>query len=103
MQQVALHSWYIYTRIYGVTFFGPYTISHLPKYLLSHYTSNVILENTFFFINPLNAELHPIWHLLALLAHHIFHVSGLRVNINQLDALSFIISLFQACTCFEHM
>jgi len=32
-------------------------------------------------INPLNAELNPICHLLALLgAHHIFHVSGLRVN-----------------------
>ena len=33
-------------------------------------------------INPLNAESNPICHLLALLgAHHIFHVSGLRVNI----------------------
>ena len=32
-------------------------------------------------INPLNAELNPICHLLALLgAHHIFHVSGLRVE-----------------------
>ena len=32
-------------------------------------------------INPLNAELNPICLLLALLgAHHIFHVSGLRVN-----------------------
>ena len=31
--------------------------------------------------NPLNAELNPTCHLLALLgAHHIFHVSGLRVN-----------------------
>jgi hypothetical protein len=31
--------------------------------------------------NPLNAELSPICHLLALLgAHHILHVSGLRVN-----------------------
>ena len=31
-------------------------------------------------INPLNAELNPICHLLALLgAHHIFHVSVLRV------------------------
>jgi len=31
--------------------------------------------------NPLNAELNPICQLLALLgAHHIFHVSGLRVN-----------------------
>ena len=32
-------------------------------------------------INPLNAELNRICHLLALLgAHHIFHVNGLRVN-----------------------
>ena len=32
-------------------------------------------------LNPLNAELNPICHLLALLgAHHIFHVSGIRVN-----------------------
>ena len=34
-------------------------------------------------VNPLNAELNPIFHLLALLgAHHIFHVSGLRVNVS---------------------
>jgi len=32
-------------------------------------------------INPLNAELNPICHLLALLGdHNIFHVSGLEVN-----------------------
>jgi len=31
--------------------------------------------------NPSKAELNPICHLLALLgAHHIFHVSGLKVN-----------------------
>jgi len=31
--------------------------------------------------NPLNTDLNPICHLLALLgAHLIFHVSGLRVN-----------------------
>jgi hypothetical protein len=30
--------------------------------------------------NPLNAELNPICHLLALLAHHIFHVSKIRVK-----------------------
>jgi len=30
-------------------------------------------------VNPLNAELNPVCHLLALLgAHHTFHVSGLR-------------------------
>jgi len=32
-------------------------------------------------INPLNAELNPICHLLTLLgAHHIFHVSRIRVK-----------------------
>jgi len=32
--------------------------------------------------NPLNAELNTICHSLALLgAHHILHVSGLRVNV----------------------
>jgi len=35
-------------------------------------------------MNPLNAKLNPICHLLALLgAHHIFHVSRIRVNILQ--------------------
>ena len=33
-------------------------------------------------INPLKAELNPICHLLALLgAHHILHISGLRVKV----------------------
>jgi hypothetical protein len=33
------------------------------------------------YFNPLNAELNPICHLLALLGvNHIFHVSGLRVK-----------------------
>ena len=33
-------------------------------------------------INPLNAELNPICHLLALLeAHHILHISRVRINI----------------------
>jgi len=32
-------------------------------------------------LNPLNAYLNPTCHLLAFLgAHHIFHVSGLRVK-----------------------
>jgi len=34
-----------------------------------------------FTIDPLNAELNPICHLLALLgAHHILHVSRIRVK-----------------------
>jgi len=33
------------------------------------------------YINPLNAELNPVCHLPALLgAHHIFHVSRIRVK-----------------------
>jgi transposase len=33
------------------------------------------------FLKPLKAELNPICHLLALLgAHHILHVSRIRVN-----------------------
>jgi hypothetical protein len=33
-------------------------------------------------LNPLNTKLNPICHLLALLgAHHILHISGIRVNV----------------------
>ena len=36
--------------------------------------------------NPLNAKLNPICHLLALFgAHHILHVSKIRVNIVTFD------------------
>jgi len=36
--------------------------------------------------NPLNAELNPICHLLALLgAHHILHISRIRVNMPLLE------------------
>jgi len=38
-------------------------------------------KKLWYVFNPLNAELNPICHLLALLGvHHIFHVSGLRVK-----------------------
>jgi len=40
--------------------------------------SSTLISN----INPLNAKLNPICHLLALLdAHHILHISKIRVNI----------------------
>jgi hypothetical protein len=42
-------------------------------------------------INPLNAELNPICHLLALLAHHNLHVSRIRVTADMsLAGLQFI-------------
>jgi len=38
-------------------------------------------RNVSYSIYPLKAQLNPICHLLALLeAHHIFHVSRIRVN-----------------------
>jgi len=36
-------------------------------------------------INPLNAELIPICHLLALGAHHILHVGRISVNAVAVD------------------
>jgi hypothetical protein len=46
-------------------------------------------------INPLNSELYPISHLLALLrAHPIFHVNRIRININCLFR-SFLIYISQ--------
>jgi len=37
----------------------------------------------FLIFNPLNTELNRIYHLLALLgAHHILHVSRIRVNVD---------------------
>jgi hypothetical protein len=39
-----------------------------------------------FVINPLNAELSPISHLLALVgARHIVHISRIRVNVLNLE------------------
>ena len=41
--------------------------------------------------NPLNAELNPICHLLALLgAHHILHVSRIRVNVIYVVRIFFV-------------
>jgi len=38
--------------------------------------------------NPINIELNPIRHLLVLLgAHHILHVSRIRVNLMSLTIL----------------
>jgi hypothetical protein len=48
--------------------------------------------------NPLNTELNPICHLLALLrAHHILHVSKIRVNI-LLICIGSCIVIYSYCT-----
>jgi hypothetical protein len=52
-----------------------YKVASCWLFLLNHTTMHVS-------INPLNAELNPICHLLALLGvHHFLHVSRIRVNI----------------------
>jgi hypothetical protein len=49
--------------------------SQFPSWFTNHLRP---VSSTF---NPLNAELNPICHLLALLgAHHILHVSDIRAN-----------------------
>ena len=68
-----------------------YLVGVLIK-LMSYVIHAVYLRHTFFSMqklynyqfNPLNAELNPTSHLLALLgAHRIFHVSGLRVKVRR--------------------
>jgi hypothetical protein len=52
----------------------------LPKYGLV--LDTVVCNLVKISLLVLNADLNPIYHLLALLgAHHIFHVSRVRVNI----------------------
>jgi hypothetical protein len=55
------------------------------------YVQPSVQINTFFLaLNPLNAELNPICHLLALLgAHHILHVS--RIKFKDLGKLPWLI------------
>jgi hypothetical protein len=54
------------------------------------------------YINPLNAQLNPIYHLLALLgAHHILHISRMGVNPlsdeNDISCLHTSLSRFEYC------
>jgi len=42
-------------------------------------------------LNPLNAKLNPICHFLALLGTHpILHVSGVRVNLSQINTVDIL-------------
>ena len=62
--------------MFGYSVLGPQIISNM--HLLDQ---NLILYEKLGLFNTLNAELNPICHLLALLgAHHILHVSRIRVK-----------------------
>ena len=57
--------------------------THLLDRLTDHYVSTSFAPLIPYLhpVNPLNTELNPICHLLALVgAHHIVHVSRIRVN-----------------------
>ena len=56
---------------------------HLQHKLIGFYNRDekCLLRGTNWVFNPLNAELNPIYHLLALVGtHHILHVSRVRVK-----------------------
>jgi len=50
---------------------------NIPQLKLHQYVRTYLYTK----FNPLNAKLNPICHLLALLAHHILHISRIRVNV----------------------
>jgi phosphatidylserine synthase len=57
----------------------------IPSFTEGHpvasYVFFLVLLSLLSHINPLNAQLNPICHLLALLgAHHILHISRIRVK-----------------------
>jgi len=61
--------------LFGATFFSYF----LAVDVVLCWASCLIFQGAH--INPLNAELNPVCHLLALLgARHILHISGLRVK-----------------------
>ena len=67
---------------------------------------NNLLQNVFSVVSPLNAELNPICHFLALVgAHHILNVSRIRVNYcsamfrPQLSAIFCLASLSACAAC----
>ena len=97
----------------GTAIYGPFcTLVHCDSHPVSYPTSDVYtetfrspcialalpeLQDT---VNPLNAELNPICHLLALLgAHLIFHVSGLRVNVFMLCVYLTTLPVAQVIQC----
>ena len=58
------------------------------------YSNCLLMMNTYSVLNMQSSFLIFCWPCISIY---------LFININQLDALNFILSLFQASTCFEHM
>jgi hypothetical protein len=63
-----------HNRLFSVLYIYIYIYTHTHTLYPTRYRTRR-------FFNPLNAELNPIRHLLALAgAHHFVHVSKIRVN-----------------------
>ena len=61
----------------------------------------VAQQNSMTCVNSLNAELNLICHLLALLgAHHILHVSRIRVKLGTRYTIEYSSSSSCCCCCF---
>jgi len=61
--------------------------------ILNSYSLHFAKRHGIKFFNPLNAELNPICHLLALLgAHPILHVSKLRVKLTKFSNFNLYVS-----------
>jgi hypothetical protein len=60
----------------------PMSVKHLSKAILfADDTSIIVTDKDHDSFNPLNAELNPIYYLLALLgAHHFLHISRIRIK-----------------------
>ena len=62
----AVTAMWVFPQIYVVPEDGPFVLKYVVKNPL--------------YINPLNPKLNPICYLLALLAHHVLHVSRISVK-----------------------
>jgi hypothetical protein len=75
---------YLFFQLYFIeSFVSPFLFAGYISYafVFYHMKTAHVDDLTLLYINPLNAHLNPIRHLLALLgAHHIFHVGRIGVN-----------------------
>ena len=81
----------------------------MALYLPSPYmpSRNGQAQFNLFYFSVCNLDLSLSFRNISALSHFLKNSLAILIllflNINQLDALNFIISLFQASTCFEHM
>jgi len=95
-QLYALHTHCIY--VFCIYLRTNSDLCHLQHKLIGFYNRDekCLLRGTDWVFNPLNPELNPICYLLALLVHHFFHVSRIRVKSLTLRLLMSYIYIWSA-------